>query len=317
MSGFDNQNYNIYSEGFRTLLNLTPQNTNNRLLQAVQSDLHYSEPGDYFNQDFLAPSNPQASTSDHAPTPDKETATTRRVGIFSTFEDSAWIKKSDDIRTATTDPTSKYMVSLMAGKERYGENEILNALDGPAYEYKVDRSGALISRAPVQVNWNTAQDVAVDLRVKHEIETIQGSGNENITLGKIARARTMLRKANLGPGKYYFVIDEEGIEKLMLKIPASSSDYVQAKTVQEAGMGPLFGFQFVVLDQCNEYAANVRKYFALHESGMMYAARDVVTARVSERADRKYRAQAYYEAEHGGARMIDKAVVRVFADITR
>lgn len=317
MSGFDNQNYNVYSEGFRTLLNLAPQNSVNRLLGTTQYDLHYAEEGDYFNQDFLAPSTPQRSTSDHAPTPDKETSSMRRVGIFSGFEDSAWIKKSDDVRMATTDPTSKYMISLSNGKERYHETEILNAYDGPAYEYKVDRSGALISRAPVQINWNTAQDVAVDLAVKHEAETIQASGNQNITLGKIARTKTMLMKANLGPGKLYFVIDAEGIEKLQLKIPASSSDYVAAKTIQETGMGMLFGFMFVMIDQCNESAPGVRKYFGMHESAMQFAARDIVTARVSERADRKYRAQAYYEAEHGAARMIDKAIVRVFADLSR
>ncbi|WP_303832342.1 phage capsid protein [Asticcacaulis taihuensis] len=315
---YDNEDLDLHSEGFKDSLNLAPQNQLNLLLPAVSYDAS-PEDGDYFNDDFLKPSNPSRKKAFNAPTPDKDVALVRRVGMFDAFEDSAWINNMSQLH-GLADPTSGIMMSLEAGKQRYHQAEILRALDGDGYQYHVDKSGELISRAPVAVAFPSAtNDILVDFAKKHEAETIQANGNQNITLGKLNRARTLLAKATLvGEGKRYFIIDEDGMECLLNKIPVTSKDYVAAEAVAATKSGPLRGFEFIVLPNNMESGTvNIRKYFAVDSRAVTFKTRPIVTARVKPRFDRSDALQAYYAAEHGAARMVDEGVYRVFCDITK
>ena len=312
---FNNEDLDLHTEGFKSALEMAPQNKLNLLAPAVSVDLA-PEDGDYFDADFLKPSKAQRKTSFNGPTPDKDVAMVKRVGFYVENEDSAWIKKISELH-GLSDPTSGIMGSLEAGRQRSRQEEILQALNGPGYQYKVDKSGELISRAPVLVPFPATQIIDVKFNKKHDAETIAaGDVNQNVTVGKFNRSRTMIKKAQIIGGEHWNIIDEDGLEVMLNKAIMTAREYEQAEKLKDDGIGRLFGFNWIILPEAMpEVAAGVRAYFSMNSRAVVFKARTTIDAQINKRPDRKNALQAYYSEEIGAARMIDEGVVQVNVDL--
>ena len=118
----------------------------------------------------------------------------------------------------------------------------------------------------------------------------------------------MIKKAKIVGGQNFFILDEDGVEALLNKIPVTSKDYAQAEKLQQDGIASMLGFTFISLpDPIPPLAGGtIRPYIALNSAAMGFCTRDVVAARVKPRPDRSDALQAYYAMEHGAARFIDE-----------
>lgn len=308
-----------YVQGFRANLNLSPQQTDTRLLATVDSDLAYSEPGQMFNGDDVGRSDPEDVTSRVPNTPDKFIGKTRRVGMFSPFHDAAWIDNVDKARELV-DPTNKTMMALMGGRWRKTDNNIIGktggvgGLLGNAY-YKADDTGTLSTQALPAAQIIASTDVAY----AHDGEVVpDGTKQYGLSVGKIIHAGLLLDESEL-EGERYWVGSSFQKADLLRRTPATSIYYAEVQALNAGKINEFMGFKFNWLASRyvpsaglgHDGASALRQNVAYIKDALMYRGRPIISARLTERADKSFRVQAYYETEHGSVRRYDSAVVEV------
>ncbi|TCS14548.1 phage capsid protein [Caulobacter sp. BK020] len=289
-----------YVQGFRANLNLLPQQMNNRLLGCVDADLAYGEPGTSFNCDDIGASQPAPVTTRVPDSPAGFLEQTRRGGHFEAFADGKFIDNRDKARELA-DPSSKTMQSIMAGKNRFMEDKIIDGLFGTTY------SGQNLTTANT---FPAGQIIAVDSRENlHDAETVAASGNLGLTIGKIITASAILDRSEL-EGERYFGWTSYEKAQLLASTPATSGDYNTIKALANGQIDSFYGFRFVRTERM-PVASSITKCGAWIKSAIEYKAREIITATITQRSDKSFRWYAYYETEHAVARRYDNAVVQV------
>lgn len=294
-----------YVQGFRANLNLLPQQMNNRLLGCVDADLAYGEPGTSFNCDDIGASQPAPVVTRVPDSPAGFLEQIRRGGHFEAFSDGKFIDNRDKARELA-DPSNPTMQAMMAGKARFMEDKIIDGLFGTTY------SGQNLTTAN---NFPAAQIIAVTDRSNlHDAEVVPASGNLGLTLGKIITAGLMLDRSELDGERYFgWTSYEKG--QLLASTPATSGDYNTVKALVNGQIDTFLGFKFVRTERM-PVSSNITKCGAWIKSAIEYKAREIITAKITQREDKSFRWYAYYETEHAVARRYDNAVVQVLCDRT-
>lgn len=306
----DNENTVLsqFVPGFRANLNLAPQQTDSRLISAVDSDLNYSEPGEMFNADDVAATDPEDISTRVADTPDKFVGMSRRIGYFGEFHDSAWLDNVDKAKQLV-DPTNTVMQALMAGRWRKVDAKIIEGALGNAYE-KVDNTSA-----PSAVALPDAQLVdADDQDMKHDDETVPAPGTDyGLSTGKLIKARMILDDAEL-EGERYLAVGPEQIADLLRSTPVTSQYYNEVKALVTGGLDRFLGFSIIRLPRKRlllEAATTNRRCVAWIKPALVYKGRPVTNARISIRNDKSDTPQAFYKTSHGALRRYDAGVVEI------
>lgn len=286
--------------GFRANLNLTPRQMTSRLIGAVDADLAYSEPGKSFNCDDIGVSVPHAVTTRVPDSPEGFLENIRRGGHFSAFADGKFIDSLDKARMLS-DPSNKTMAAMMAGKQLFFDDKIIDGLFGTTY------SGETLTTANT---FPAAQIIAVDDRQNlHDAETVAASGNLGLTIGKIITAGEMLDASEL-EGERIFAFGRKEKSQLLASTPATSSDYNAVKALVNGTINEFYGFRFIRTERL-PVASSIRACAAWIKPAIEFKAREIETAKITQRADKSYRWYAYYESEFAVARRYDSAVVKV------
>lgn len=311
MSAAEDSVFSQYVPGFTANLNLYPQQTQTRLLDAVDNDLAYPVPGEMFNADDVLPSDPEAIATRVPVTPDKFPQYARRVGAFVGFNDSAWFPIRDKVRELE-DPTSKVMMSLTAGRWRAVDSMILvNAL-GNAMS-KPDNTGTFTTNP-----FPSAQIIGEqDQTFKHDAETLPAPGNDyGLSVGKLIEAGKMLDEGEL-EGERYVAFTARQKADLLRSTPVTSKFYTEMQALNDGKLTEFLGFKLrrvsakLVPSFVNTNTNTVRQVMAWVDRAIVYRGRPIVVARIGERQDRGYTPQAYYELEHGCVRHYDVGVVQI------
>ena len=299
-----------YVPGFRANLNLAPQQTDSKLIRAVDADLSHSEPGTMFNADDIGTSDPEDVQTRVPDTPDKFLGFTRRVGMFATFQDSAWLDNVDKAATLE-DPTNPTMAALMAGRWRKADDYIINqGMFGSAYT-RADENAA-----PTPVAFPNAQIVPANLQsVVHQDEEIPAaSADYGLSVGKLLRARTILRNSEV-EGELYIAVSPDQLEDLLARIPVTSTYYAGASALVEGKVTRFLGFEFIELPEKRlPYSAagsGIRRIPAWVKQAVVYKGREITNASIRIRHDKSDTPQAFYKAQHGASRRYDAAVVDI------
>lgn len=297
-----------YVPGFRANLNLSPQQTDTRLVAAVDSDLSYSEAGTMFNADDVGTSDPEDVNTRVADTPDKFLGFTRRVGFFQPFHDAAWLDNVDKARELE-DPTNTVMSALMAGRWRKADNGIIAlGLLGPAYT-KADENAA-----PVPVAFPAAQVIAAnDVTMSHDAEIVPTDASDyGLSVGKLIKAGMILDDSDL-EGDRYIAVGPQQIADLLRRTPVTSSYYAGVQALVEGKVSEFLGFKFVKLPRKRLPFASgtLRQCPAWIKSAVIYRSRPITNASIRIRHDKSDTPQAFYKAEHGAVRRYDTAVVDI------
>jgi Phage capsid protein len=308
-----------YSQGFRANLSLAPQQTDTRLLSAVDGELSYDTPGQMFNADDVQTSDPEDVTTRVPNTPDGFPGFTRRVGVFTPFQDAKWLDNVDKARELE-DPTNKVMMAMMAGRWRkvdfniIGTSAGVGGLLGLATNMTVQGSALSTTALPA------AQIVAsTDVSFAHDAEIVPTDGSQyGMSVGKLLHASEILDESEL-EGVRHLVLSSQQRTDLMRRTPATSRFYTDVQALVEGKLNYFMGFNIHRLQKKflpdagggHDGASAIRQCVAWIEGAMVYRGRPITDARIRIRPDKSDTPQAFYKAEHGSVRRYDTAVVEI------
>lgn len=298
-------------DGFRSNLNMVPQETESIYLPHIDHDLGYSETGKMFNFDNIGTSDPKDVDTVVPDSPEGLLEMTRRVGFLKGFHDGKFIESVQKVHQLQ-DPTDKVMAAMRAGKFRKLDSKVRAAFFAPA---RVGEHGEEV------VNFPSAQKI-VDVASRKfihalEKESLPTSGDLPLTLGKIRTARGIIRKTKilklLQGGRIKMSLREDDISQLLTTVPATSKDYQIVQGIQDGEVTHAWGIDFVY-DEDVPLKAGTTDTFILPmwvDKAMQLKSREIHNATIKERADKSNRPWAYYETEAGACRGWDEAVAGI------
>ena len=294
-----------YVPGFKSNLNLMPQQMRSHLMDAVDFDASYSEPGESFNMDDLGQSDPEDVNVRVPDTPDKFVGGRRRVAMFSEFHDSAWLDNVDKAKLLE-DPTNLTMSALTAGRWRKVDDKIIAAGLGNAYEKDAD-TGALEA-----VSLPAGQIIPADYSVyKHDAETVPGSGDYGVSVGKIIGAGALLDEGEV-EGDRFLTLSSDDVASLLTRTPVTSQYYAAVQALVEGKIEEFLGFKIKRLSKKRLLKASTnRRLLAWVKPAIAYRGRTITNARIAIRNDKSDTPQAFYKTSHAAGRRYDEGVVEI------
>lgn len=290
-----------YVPGFIANLNLAPQQATARLVHCVDADLAYAKEGKLFNADDIGADDDEQDVEERAPvSPESFADHMRRVGFFKAKQKGRFIENLDVARMMQ-DPTNTIMAGMMATKNRGTDRSIIATLFGAS---RNGETGETVTAFPA------SQKLTADFRaVLHDAETVAGSGDLPMTVGKIIRASTMLDQSEI-EGKRYIGWTAKQKETLLATTAVTSSDYNQVKALVNGEINTFMGFEFVRSEQFPK-SGTTRSCAAWIDKAIQHRERQIQNAWIEKRLDRSGRWYAYYEVERGGLRRYDQGVVQI------
>ena len=306
MNNDPNQVLARYVPGFRSNMNLSPQQKVSHLLDAVDSDMNYSEPGEGFNLDDMGESEPEDVATRVADTPDKNVEGRRRVANFTEFHDSAWLDNVDKAKLLE-DPTNIKMAALMAGRWRKADTKIIAAGLGVSFEKDAATGGlnAISLPATQIVAANTQKYV-------HQEETIPaGSVDYGMSIGKLIEAGALIDESEV-EGERFVTLTSDDIASLLTRTPVTDINFASVKALSDGKVNQLLGFTVKRLSKKRvPIIGTNRRLMAWAKPAIAYRGRPVTNARISIRNDKSDTPQAFYKTSHAAGRRYDEGVVEI------
>lgn len=294
-----------YVPGFKSNLNLMPQQMTSHLMDAVDCDMSYSEPGEGFNLDDMGESTPEDVATRVPDTPDKFLGGRRRVANFTEYHDSAWLDNVDKAKLLE-DPTNITMQALTAGRWRKVDDRIIQAGLGSAFE-KDAATGALNA-----VSLPAGQIIPADYAVyKHDAETVPGSGDYGISVGKIIGAGALLDEGEV-EGPRFLTLSSDDVAQLLTRTPVTSQYYAAVQALVAGKIDEFLGFRVKRLSKKRLLTASTnRRLMAWVKPAIAYRGRTITEARIKVRNDKSDTPQAFYKTSHAAGRRYDEGVVEI------
>lgn len=243
-------------------------------------------------------------TSRHADTPRVDSKHRRRACYLNDYDWSDLVDSLDEVKLLI-DPSSSYAQSAAMAFNRAKDEEVIAAATGTAYADK-DGSGAVIAQTI-----GSGQQVAVDYVASGV------AANSGLTLAKLIKAKSILSKAEYPKGtKLYFAHAQQQLDDLLLNVnQVNSADYNNVKALVEGEVTSFMGFEFIKTElTALATATDIRTCFGYVQIGLLMAVGQDAKGRVTERADKNYATQVYYNMSVGATRMQEEYVVEVACD---
>lgn len=297
-------------DGFRENLNMVPQQMDSIYLPHIMAELAYATPGKLFNFDSIGTSDPKDIDTVVPDSPEGLLDMTRRVGRLKGFHDGKFIESVQKVHQLQ-DPTNEVMAAMRAGKFRKYDSKVRDSFFADAL---VGEHGENVVAFP------TAQKIVgvQDRKFLHatEVTSLPASGDLPLTLGKIRKARGIIRKTklhNVLKGRIKLAVREDDISQLLTTIPATSGDYRIVQQLQDGEIAHAWGIDFVMDEDVNQKAGAAGVYILPMwvDKAIVLKSREIHTATIKERADKSMRPWAYYEAEAGACRGWDEGVAGI------
>jgi hypothetical protein len=241
----------------------------------------------------------QRITDRHGDSPLNQTPHRRRKVSLLDYETGDLIDQLDKVKMLA-DPTSTYAQAHAAAMGRAMDDAIIGAAFDTAY---TGEDGA------TQVAFPAGNQVAVD---SHAYGS--GSGNAGLTISKLIEAKQKLDAAEAGvdPDEERFVAcTSKQIADLLKTTETTSADYNNVKALVEGKVDRFMGFNFIRTERLVKNASNHRRVMAWVKSGVGLCIGQDVTARITERADKRFSTYAYFCMSIGAARLEEAKVVEI------
>lgn len=242
-------------------------------------------------------------TARHADTPRVDSKHRRRQCILYDYDWSDLVDTLDDTKMLIN-PTSSYAQSAGMAMNRATDEEIIEAATGTSYA-DVDGSGAVVA-----TTLGSEQQVAVNY-------ALSGSANSGLTLPKLVRTKSILGKNEVPRGtKLYMAHTQQQLDDMLNNIDqVTNADYAAVKALVDGEVSNFMGFEFIRTELLGlDTATDIRTCFAYAYPGLLCAKGQDYRARISERSDKNYATQVYFNMSIGATRMQEKMVVAVYTD---
>jgi hypothetical protein len=312
----DSTELSQYVPGYMANLNLSPQQTDTKLMFGVDADLNYPEPGELFNADDVDRTDPEDVVGRVPDTPNKFIGAARRIGWFKEFQDSCWFDNVDKVKEIV-DPASTKMRSLMAGRWRKVDNAVLNAGLNNAVQ-KVDNTDNYTN-----VALPGAQVIADNqTTVVHQAEEIPAANAPyGMTVGKLLYAGLLLDEGEC-EGDRFCAMSSYELTGLLTTTPATSEFFNEVRALVAGKLNYFCGFNIIRLasrymfTQASLTTAGKtsRRCMAWVKPAICYRGRPITDATITRRSDKSNTPQAFYKASHAFVRRYDTGVVDIECD---
>lgn len=239
-------------------------------------------------------------TSRHADTPRVESQHKRRACYLNDYDWSDLVDSLDETKMLI-DPKSPYAQSAAMAFLRAKDEEVITAATGTAYADK-DGSGAVVAQV-----LPAGQKIAVNY----------GGSSIGMTLAKLIKAKSILGKNEVAKGStLYFAYSQQQLDDLLLNVSeVSNADYAAVKALVDGEVSYFMGFEFIKTELLTlNTSTDVRTCFAYAKQGILAAVGQDGKGRISERDDKNYATQVYYNMSVGATRMQEEMVVEVLCD---
>lgn len=293
---------------FAKNVDLVGQQQKARLVNYVDADLAYAEAGDRYTDELMGTSDPVEYFGDVGDSPDGEVDKYRRWAFFRTYADGKFVGTKEKAEQLV-DPTNPTVMAMGAGRERRRDYTIINGLFATAYY--TDENGEIKALAypgtPIAVNsWAYHMGKADGATAP--------SGNTGLTASKLREALVKLDDTNIMSNRNpVCAVEQRDLMHLLTSTEVTSSDYAAVKALVNGEVNQFIGIDFVKVNR-NRILLNGSGYGRIplwYPDQIAYKERPLVTTRIVERADKRFRWYAYYEAQDSVLRRQDGAVVEI------
>ncbi len=237
-------------------------------------------------------------TTRHADTPQMNTPHARRRLTLETYNWADLIDNDDKVRMLI-DPTSEYANAAAWAMGRAIDEAIVDAALGNA------DTGAT-GGEPVALP--DGQKIA--------------HGSIGFTFDKLREIKRVMDARDAPSEDRYIVLTATQLDNLLSETKVTSADYASAKALVRGELDTFMGFKFVqlnakksdgtpILPAFADSAKTIRKCLAFQKSGVKLGIGQDMFGKITERDDKCFATQVYYEMSIGATRMQENMVVEV------
>nr|DAO60176.1 MAG TPA: major capsid protein [Caudoviricetes sp.] len=235
-------------------------------------------------------------TTRHADTPRLDTPHKRRRLTLETYNWADLIDNDDKVRMLI-DPTSEYSQAAAWAMGRAIDEAIVDAALGTAATG--EKGTELVSLPAKQV--------------------VDSAGASGFTFDKLREVKRVFDSNEVPSENRYIVLSAYQLDNLLSETKVTSADFASAKALVRGEIDSFMGFRFIQLNGKRadgelilpEAASKVRACLAFQRDGVKLGIGQDVTAKITERDDKCYATQVYYEMSIGATRMQEETVVQV------
>lgn len=234
-------------------------------------------------------------TSRHSDTPQMDTPHKRRCLTTETYNWADLIDNDDKVKLLI-DPTSEYANAAAWAMGRAMDEVIVDAAFGTAY---AGESGT------ETVSFDS--DMIVD-----------SSGTNGFTFDKLREVKRLFDANDVPTEGRYIVLTAYQLDNLLSETKVTSSDYASAKALVRGELDTFMGFRFINLNGKRADGSLIlpitgtsRHCLAFQKDGIKLGIGQDVIGKITERDDKCYATQVYYEMGIGAVRMQEEMVIKV------
>jgi capsid protein len=228
----------------------------------------------------------------HSPTPLLNPEHSRRRTSLSDRGGAIILDKQDQVRMLIQ-PENDYAQNHAASINRFQDDLIIAAAVGNSTAVAADDSTSNVALPAAQIIVN---------------------GGTGLTYAKVNAALRILNAADVPYGDRTAVISPAGLEDLLATTQATSSDFVQVKSIQEGRLqGTWMSFDWIVSTRL-PITGNIRSGLFFHKNALGLATAIDMYTSVSTRHDLNDATQVYAAVTAGAVRIEEALLVQVDYD---
>lgn len=242
-------------------------------------------------------------TTRHAATPQSDTPHKRRRLSLETYHWADLIDNDDKVRMLI-DPTNDYANAAAWAMGRAMDEAIVEAALGTAY---TGETGATEVALPAS-------------------QIVDAACASKFTFDKLREVKRLFDKNDAPSEGRYIVLSAQQLDDLLSETKVTSADYAAAKALVRGEIEEFMGFKFVqlnakkadgslilpvVMSTGDSAAAIGRSCLAFQSEGVKLGIGEDIIGKITERDDKCFATQVYYEMAIGATRMQEELVVQI------
>ena len=294
---------NAFVQQFKDNITVLAQQKGSKLEKAVMTR---SVTGKFDHWDRIGSVEARKVTSRHDNTPLIPVPHSRRRVTPETYDWADLIDKRDEVRMLI-DPKSTYAMQGAYALGRVKDDQILAALTGNSFAIDADDASSTVALPAANIIAKNYQ--------------FSGSSDTGMTVEKLIKAREIILGYNVDiddpMNMMYCAIDAQGQTDLLNDAKYINRDFGMPVLDDVTGSIKSFvGINFIHTERVLDDGSGDKLLPVWCKSAIGMSVGQDITARVSERDDKRYSWQAYAEMDCGATRIEEEKVVAITATRT-
>lgn len=273
------------AQQYGTLIRSLSQQVKSKFVPNVENDTIVGAKAKCY--DRLGEAESQDATTRHGDTPLNEIEHSRRW-ITLTDKDTGTLLDKFDEWKMLLDPRNKYTQHQSSELQRQQDDVIISAALGDATAGEERGTTVAFQDDSISIN---GDGTATSLGTLAAVVTVA-----DIDIDKMLLMMQIFNQEDVDPDiRKYWAVNPKTVRDMLNLTKVGSADYAAVKNLQRGMIDEYAGFNWFWSNRITKDAVTETAYrdFAWAEDGIIFAQAKDVTARISERSDKKYAWQVY------------------------